>query len=568
MRGNQARPYSDQEGARGTIFVLRADLVSAEVRSLLQAVARAVLLGRRGTLSEQVKRLEVSAPAAAPPPYRAPAIRQPNGSPPRPALEFFNGLGGFADDGREYVTILGEGQWTPAPWINVIANPSFGFQVSAEGAGYTWSVNSRENQITPWSNDPVSDRPGEVIYVRDEDTGELWGPDRAADSRGTSRATSARTARATAVFEHTAHGIALELLQYVPLDDSDQDFAAEDHATSRREPGVSRSPPTSNGCSARRAAHRRPFVVTEIDSETGAMLARNSWSTEFGDRVAFADLRGRQISWTGDRTEFLGRNGTLDQSCRARRRGAALQSQSAPALDPCGALQTRVELRPNGATEIVFFLGEAATIARKRFRWSRKYRAADLDAVLAAVDPAMGRRPRHGPGDDTRPRDGHHAEPLAALSDARLPRVGALGLLPGERRLWLSRSASGRDGADACRGRTSRASICCARPRGSSSTATFSTGGFRHRARACARGSPTIASGSPLRRRPLCRGRPAISAVLDETVAVSRRPRAAPKASTEAYFQPTVVRRAGHRSSNTARGRSISASRSAATACR
>ena len=120
---------SDQEGARGRIFVLRADLVSAEVRSLLQAVARAVLLGRRGTLSEQVKRLDVSAPAAAPPPYRAPAIRQPNGSPPRPALEFFNGLGGFAAEGREYATILGEGQWTPAPWINVVANPSFGFQV-------------------------------------------------------------------------------------------------------------------------------------------------------------------------------------------------------------------------------------------------------------------------------------------------------------------------------------------------------------------------------------------------------------------------------------------------------
>ena len=176
VRANQARPYSDQEGARGKVFVLRADLVSVEVRSLLQAVARAVLLGRRGTLSEQVKRLEVIAPAAAPPPRRAPAIRQPDGSRPRPALEFFNGLGGFAADGREYVTILGEGQWTPAPWINVVANPSFGFQVSVEGAGYTWSINSRENQITPWSNDPVGDRPGEVIYVRDEDTDELWGP--------------------------------------------------------------------------------------------------------------------------------------------------------------------------------------------------------------------------------------------------------------------------------------------------------------------------------------------------------------------------------------------------------
>ncbi|MGH7880486.1 MAG: glycosyl transferase, partial [Candidatus Binataceae bacterium] len=176
VRANQVRPYSDRESARGNVFVLRADLVSVEVRSLLQAVARAVLLSRRGTLAEQVKRLEVSEPAAAPPPRRAPPMPQPDDALARPQLEFFNGLGGFADEGREYVTILGEGQWTPAPWINVIANPSFGFQVSVEGAGYTWSINSRENQITPWSNDPVSDRPGEVIYVRDEDTNELWGP--------------------------------------------------------------------------------------------------------------------------------------------------------------------------------------------------------------------------------------------------------------------------------------------------------------------------------------------------------------------------------------------------------
>ena len=95
---------------------------------------------------------------------------------PRPELEFDNGLGGFADDGRTYVTILGPGQSTPAPWLNIVANPSFGFQVSESGSGYTWSGNSRENQLTPWSNDPVSDPVSEAIYIRDDDTGELWGP--------------------------------------------------------------------------------------------------------------------------------------------------------------------------------------------------------------------------------------------------------------------------------------------------------------------------------------------------------------------------------------------------------
>src|SRR5581483_5181694 len=96
--------------------------------------------------------------------------------PPRPKLQFFNGLGGFGLEGREYVTVLGDGRSTPTPWINVIANPAFGFQVSAEGAGYTWSGNSRENQLSPWSNDPVSDPAGEAIYLRDEESGDLWTP--------------------------------------------------------------------------------------------------------------------------------------------------------------------------------------------------------------------------------------------------------------------------------------------------------------------------------------------------------------------------------------------------------
>ena len=242
--------------ARGKVFVLRADLVSAEVRSILPAVARAVLLSRRGTLAQQLKRLEVILPAAAPPPRRAPMVRQTGASPPRPALEFFNGLGGFAADGREYVTILGEGQWTPAPWINVIANPSFGFQVSAEGAGYTWSINSQENQITPWSNDPVSDRPGEVIYVRDEDTNELWGPT-ALPIREEAAPYSVRHGQGYSVFEHTSHGISLELEQYVPIDDSIKISRLKIRNLSGAFAAALRSPHTSSGCSALRAARRR-----------------------------------------------------------------------------------------------------------------------------------------------------------------------------------------------------------------------------------------------------------------------------------------------------------------------
>ena len=130
VRANQARRRADGEAARGTVFVLRSELISADVRSLLQTTARVVIWSRHGSLAEQVNRLEESLSASATPPRSKSALTSepPTPSTPQRSLEFFNGVGGFAAAGREYVTILREGQWTPAPWVNVIANPSFGFR--------------------------------------------------------------------------------------------------------------------------------------------------------------------------------------------------------------------------------------------------------------------------------------------------------------------------------------------------------------------------------------------------------------------------------------------------------
>jgi cyclic beta-1,2-glucan synthetase len=298
-----------------------------------------------------------------------------------PKLEFFNGLGGFAAGGGEYVTVLGEGQWTPAPWINVIANPSFGFQVSAEGAGYTWSVNSQQNQITPWSNDPVSDRPGEVFYVRDQDSGELWGPT-ALPIREETSPYIVRHGQGYSRFEHSSHGISLELLQYVPLEDPIKISRLKIHNHSRRSRRLSVTAYVEWVLGTSRSASA-PFVVTAIDTATGAMFAQNHWSSEFGNRFAFADLAGRQVSWTGDRTEFLGRNGTIDQPA-ALERGVPLSNRTAAGLDPCGAFQTLVELAPNESVEVIFLLGEAST-AEEAVTLLRRYRTADLDAVLLAA---------------------------------------------------------------------------------------------------------------------------------------------------------------------------------------
>jgi cyclic beta-1,2-glucan synthetase len=376
VRAAESRRLSSR-AMGGAVFILRAELVSAEARSLLQSAARAVLFSRRGSLFEQLRRLDDAKLSTAKSQRRI----APKGVPQsvaRPELEFFNGLGGFSNDGREYLTILGAGQWTPAPWINVISNPSFGFQTSVEGSGYTWAINSQQNQLTPWSNDPVTDRPGEVFYVRDEDDGTLWTPT-ALPIREETKEYVVRHGQGYSRFEHVSHRISLELLQYVASDDPIKISRLKIVNQSSRSRRLSITAYVEWLLGASRAASA-PFIVTEIDPETNAMFARNHWSIGFGTRVAFADLAGDQHSWTGDRQEFLGRNGTLDCPA-ALALGANLTKQVGGGLDACGALQTKIGLAPGESTEIVFFLGEAATKA-EAVSLIKRYRAADLDAVF------------------------------------------------------------------------------------------------------------------------------------------------------------------------------------------
>ncbi len=378
---SQSRPLAGVEEPPGRVFALRADLIPAETRALLISAARVVLVAQRGSLFEQLDRIiEAEAPAG---PLRkgVPPVAAPQSRSPLPELEFFNGLGGFAEGGREYVTILGPGQSTPAPWINVVANAAFGFQAATEGSGYTWSVNSRDNQLTPWSNDPVSDRPGEAFYLRDDDTGDLWSPT-ALPIRDQAATYIARYGWGYSRFEHAAHEIAAELTQYVPIDSPIKISRLVLRNRSGRTRRLSVTAYVEWVLGPSRSASLSQ-VSTEIDARAGAMFARNSWNTAFGSRVAFIDLCGRQTDWTGDRREFIGRNGAL-ASPQALAGTAPLSNKVGAGLDPCGAMRTRVELPPDSAVEVVFFLGEAESADEAR-RLIAHYRAADLDAVRAEV---------------------------------------------------------------------------------------------------------------------------------------------------------------------------------------
>jgi len=381
VRTAQAGHGDDGSEPHGNAVILRAEQSAPETRSALLAAARVALHARNGTLSEQVVRRDRSEERRAPRASRPVAAPPEETAPPRLELELWNGLGGFDADGREYVAVLGEGQWTPAPWINVIANPGFGFQVSESGAGYTWAVNSRENQLTPWSNDPVGDPPGESLYVRDEESGLLWGPT-VLPIREEAYAYVARHGQGYSRFEHVSHGVTLELLQFVPLADPVKisRLTIVNREDRPRRLAVTAYAEWVLGNSRGAAA---PHVVTEIDAATGAMLARNAWNEELAGQVAFADLGGRQTAWTGDRSEFLGRNGAPDRPA-ALEPDRRLSGRVGAALDPCCALQAAVELPPRGRVEVLFLLGQGAGVEAAR-DLVRRWRAADLDAALAEV---------------------------------------------------------------------------------------------------------------------------------------------------------------------------------------
>jgi cellobiose phosphorylase len=338
----------------GGVFVRRAEELSEEDRVLFQTVARVVFTDTAETLIEQVER-RVSAERVSD--RLEPSLHMADDRVyPLPAREriFCNGLGGFTPDGREYVVTLEPGQNTPAPWANVIASPHIGTVVSESGSAYTWVENAHEFRLTTWHNDPLSDSSGEALYIRDEETGGFWSPT-PLPARGQS-GYACRHGFGYSVFEHYEAGISSELFTYVAMDAPVKFVVIKLRNHTRRPRRLSLTGYWELVLGEWRHANLM-HIVTETDPRSGALFARNAYGRECANRVVFVQVSELERTVTGNRTEFIGRNGSLSSPAAMRRK--RLSGRTGAGLDPCAAIQTQIELAEGEEREIVFIFGAA-----------------------------------------------------------------------------------------------------------------------------------------------------------------------------------------------------------------
>ena len=356
----------------GGVFVVdRAGLGDAE-RGLLLGCASVVL----DADTDIARTLDRVGPPTLPSFEPEGQPRLPTPSLPRPSdLQFDNGYGGFSPDGREYVVHLDPGRQTPAPWVNVIANPQFGCVVSERGIGYAWSVNAGLRRLTPWSNDAVLDPPSTSIYLRDELDGEVWSPMPA--PAPAPAAYQVRHGAGYSIFTHASHGLDQRVEVFVAPEDSV--VIVELHlADSWERPRRLTVTLCMEWLLGSRRADART-LVTEFVPEHEVVLVGNSWNPTFADRCAFVRASEPLHGITTSREEFFGRGGDRRSPAGLRRIG--LSGAIVPGADPCAALQVHVDLPAGSATTLHFVFGDgedraAALALAERYRERAQVEAA------------------------------------------------------------------------------------------------------------------------------------------------------------------------------------------------
>jgi len=368
---------AELNGTKGGVFLRASDQISNEDRILFQSVARVIIDDSGGTLSDHVKRKEL---VRAKIPYidknQTYSISLTDIPLPKD-LSFFNGLGGFSPDGKEYVIITDKNNKTPAPWVNVIANPNFGTVISESGSAYSWTENAHELRLTPWNNDPVSDASGEVFYLRDEESGHFWSTTLL--PAGGESPYITRHGFGYSVFEHIEDGIYSEMTVYVDMVSAVKFTVLK----IRNQSGRSRNLSATGYIEWVLGDNRTKTAMhihTEIDPESGALFAKNQYNTEFNQRVAFFDVDYLKKNFTGDRTEFIGRNGNLQNPDAMSR--LKLSGKIGLAIDPCAVIQVPFFMADGEEQEIIFRLGAGkdskdACVVAKQFRGT----AAAADAL-------------------------------------------------------------------------------------------------------------------------------------------------------------------------------------------
>ena len=390
-------------GKQGGTFLLRGDGMAEQDRLLLSAVASVVLTGDLGDLVSQLERPapwlydENDVPRAA----RLEAPAPSSGPEPVPPLVMENGLGGFTRDGREYIVVLDGERETPLPWSNVLANPAFGTIVSSSGSAFTWAGNSRENRLTPFANDPLIDPTGEAFYLRDDESGAVWGatpaplPRRPEHGRWVIRHRAGVTR-----YQHAVADMRQELAIFVAPEDPVKLAVLTLTNASLRTRRISVFGYVEWCLGPPRAGERR-FVVTEMDDATGVMLSHNRYNADFNGCVAFWRATETPRSHTGDRSEFVGRTRTLSEPAALFRE--QLAGRTGAGLDPCGALQLAIEIGPGESRRMAFVLGQGRDRSHAielAARYSSLAQAqAALDAVERMWDDVLGAVQIHTPDD-------------------------------------------------------------------------------------------------------------------------------------------------------------------------